>query len=1087
LTSEQASLKAFIDQAVNASLESSGSQPRNTCAIPGRLGSLDIAIPIYNNAALLKNCLQSLLPTLDEEDHVWLVDDASDDPDVAKQIRKFKREWSNTHVLNNPQNLGFVGSSNRAFAATHRDIVLLNSDTEVTDGWLEQMQACLHRNPDAGIVCPLSDHATILSSVPEMPPESRPALFEVMRSTTAGDTLLPTAVGFCMLIRRQLIDHVGTFSQAFAPGYGEENDFSMRAMKSGWDIVAADQACVIHNSGGSFDETRSRRLKSAHHEILNRIWPEYRLLVQSWWRDNPLRIRTEQLADLGASSETVVHVMHRPFHIGGTERVTRSLIANIGDPFHHLLVYPGATVNQWCDFELRTTGHCRELMLNNRWIRPALRIAEHGADVTCPHSERSLARIIKGSGAKIVHFHHMLHWDSLLLPLIARELGCRVVISVHDFWINCANYNQLEHISGQPCRRSHSQDDERCLACLKAHASTSQDNWKNLDKYHSVRHAVIRKVLESVDVILVPSEFIRQRIVDAYPGTNKESVIVQPHGVNLPAKPASKTSRSRIFAYFGGDQSLKGADLVLMMARSLIEDGIKIRIYGRTKGFDPASIPINVELAGFYQPEHFGSNIQDVDLALLPTFYEESFSMVASECWAHGVPVLASNRGALSERVIEGVNGWLVSDMDTKSWTRKARSILQGNTLEKCRQRLLDEPPTSIVHSAGAVAHLYSNLTRKSNHAAPQQVQNIPPPRFMQKLKALRADQCNMAVDQRCLGILRDHWGTPAYRGRFPLQELERSGISKSSHFHVVKESGFRLASSLQKAAARHILVQPFLSDEGLELMDMLHRDPRYLVTLVVDDLWTGLQNDNPAVALMPEDVEGRIRQVTSLSQSVVLTTPELNLRLNLPHDNKHVINNALPGWIWNSLFNESRPEPRNRLRIGWAGAPQHAGDLKFLEKVVEDTKDLADWIFLGMCPGHIKSMCGEFHRMVPFHDYPAKLASLELDLAIAPLADHAFNRCKSHLKVLEYGILGVPVVASELEPYRHCPVPRAKPDDVEEWTHQLRHLLQNHEERRELGHTLRQWVLTNHMTEHKCSEWAAALGIENDVKTKIP
>ncbi len=65
---------------------------------------------------------------------------------------------------------------------------------------------------------------------------------------------------------------------------------------------------------------------------------------------------------------------------------------------------------------------------------------------------------------------------------------------------------------------------------------------------------------------------------------------------------------------------------------------------------------------------------------------------------------------------------------------------------------------------------------------------------------------------------------------------------------------------------------------------------------------------------------------------------------------------------------------------------------------------------------------------------YPAKLASLDLDLALAPLEQHPFNECKSHLKLLEYGVLGYPVIATDIRPYQgDYPVIRVQ-NRVEDW-----------------------------------------------------
>ena len=1080
-----ATIQQFIRDSLNLTLRVAGASPLPSTSVPPRSGPLDIAIPIFNSVDMLRLCLDSLLPTLTDGDQVWLLDDASTELEVPVLMDDFSRQWPATKLLRNAENRGFVATSNRAFAATQRDIVLLNSDTEVAHGWLEYLQSCLLRNPLAGIICPLSDRATILSVLPAGDSNTRIAIAAAAAASTIGDVPLPTAVGFCMLIRRELLNDIGDFSQAFAPGYGEENDLSMRALRAGWHIIACDQACVYHRSGGSFSQQQSSTLQLTHQKALDRLWPEYGPLVQSWWRDNPLRAKAESMVWQGDNREGILHVLHRQYHVGGTERATRTLIEELGENYRHTLLYPGKTAGTWCDYELQPSKLCRELMLNQRWIRPSIEIARYGADLTCQHSEAALARIVLGSKPGIVHFHHMLQWDSLLLPAVARALGCRTVISVHDFWFNCPVYNQLEHHTGQPCGRSHVQDDARCSSCLHGYKSSEQNNDppdQQTGVYTQARHALIQQMLQDTDAVFVPSQFIRNRLLKAYPLVPPEQFRVVLQGVALPDQPASAGRGSRrVLAYFGGDQVLKGAALVLHMARSLPAEAATFRIYGRIKGFDAATLPANVELRGFYSPDNVSQAMEGVDLALLPSHYEESFSMVASECWAHGVPLLGSARGALAERVVPGINGWLVADMAPESWVRALRSVLDGDAIERCRAQLSGYSVTTIEQSAATVHDVYQQLLLMPVPLVEQTAPGDPLARFRKKLGALRSTtrpRARKSTGNACLGILRDHWGTANYRVRFPLEDLAQARACESSHFHVVRQAGFQVAPVLGESGARHVAIQPFLSDEGLKLMEYLHRETGLHITLVVDDLWTALAADNPVRTLMPDDVPGRLSYAASLSQSLVLTTHELQRKLGITHHNTHVINNTLPDWIWGSLHSEPNKHQR-RLRIGWSGAPQHAGDLVFLDQVMKETADLADWVFLGMCPDTLRPLASEFHGIVPFDRYPSALSALGLDLAIAPLAAHEFNRCKSHLKVLEYGILGLPVIACDLEPYRHCPVTFAAADNAEDWVDKIRSLLGSQEARLEQGKALRQWVLDNHMTQHSRTNWRKALGIK--------
>lgn len=87
---------------------------------------------------------------------------------------------------------------------------------------------------------------------------------------------------------------------------------------------------------------------------------------------------------------------------------------------------------------------------------------------------------------------------------------------------------------------------------------------------------------------------------------------------------------------------------------------------------------------------------------------------------------------------------------------------------------------------------------------------------------------------------------------------------------------------------------------------------------------------------------------------------------------------------------------------------------------LIKELEGQVEWVFMGMKPRNV--LC-EFHPGVPFEMYPEKLASLNLDLALVPLEINQFNECKSNLRLLEIGTCGVPIIATDIEPYR-CNLP---------------------------------------------------------------
>lgn len=226
------------------------------------MSTLDIVIPIHNAAAHLAACLRSLyriLPIDAPQARLHLYDDASTEAGVATLLDYATGILGErVRIVRNPQNLGFVGTVNRAFAETRGDVLLLNSDTVITLGAIPRMHARMAADPRVASVTPFSNNAEICS-FPEflknnpVPVDPELEARHVAVLSDAPVVELPTAVGFCMLIRRATLDQIGDFDAAtFGRGYGEENDWCQRALGFGWTHVLCPDAYVVHAGGASF-------------------------------------------------------------------------------------------------------------------------------------------------------------------------------------------------------------------------------------------------------------------------------------------------------------------------------------------------------------------------------------------------------------------------------------------------------------------------------------------------------------------------------------------------------------------------------------------------------------------------------------------------------------------------------------------------------------------------------------------------------------------------------------------------------------------------------------------------------------------
>lgn len=255
---------------------------------------ITVVVPLYGDPESLRRCLRSLVAHVDPStDRVLLVNDSGPEADAIEAVvREQTAGETIVEYVRNPANLGFVGTCNRAaleLDRSDRDVLLLNSDTETTPGFLDELSAVLHAAPDHGIVCARSNNATIASlphrlrdpSSPRTPERTR-AVHETLVAELPRFSESPVAMGFCFLVRRELIARYGLFDEAFAPGYGEENDFCLRMAAAGYRSLIAHRALVFHIGSRSFSRTRRAKLRAAHERLLVERHPFYPAAVQQY-------------------------------------------------------------------------------------------------------------------------------------------------------------------------------------------------------------------------------------------------------------------------------------------------------------------------------------------------------------------------------------------------------------------------------------------------------------------------------------------------------------------------------------------------------------------------------------------------------------------------------------------------------------------------------------------------------------------------------------------------------------------------------------------------------------------------------------
>lgn len=256
--------------------------------------AITVVVPVYGDLPSLLNCITSLIATVDSSrDSVLIVNDCGPNADeLERELLSVVGTNPGFRYERNTHNLGFVGTCNRAaleLDSTGNDILLLNSDTSVRPGWLDELGEVLHEREDHGIVCARSNNATI-ASLPfrlrdphtERSIEYSAALFSELQRRLPRYSYPPVAMGFCFLVRRELVTLHGLFDVAFSPGYGEENDFCLRMGRLGFRSVMAHRVLVEHEGARSFQSARRARLRAKHEKLLVARHPDYTERVRGY-------------------------------------------------------------------------------------------------------------------------------------------------------------------------------------------------------------------------------------------------------------------------------------------------------------------------------------------------------------------------------------------------------------------------------------------------------------------------------------------------------------------------------------------------------------------------------------------------------------------------------------------------------------------------------------------------------------------------------------------------------------------------------------------------------------------------------------
>jgi GT2 family glycosyltransferase/glycosyltransferase involved in cell wall biosynthesis len=604
-------------------------------------GTVDVIVPVYRDLEVTRACVQSLLASrrsLRNKLRIRLTNDASPEPEVAAYLREVAR-YEDIVLVENKINRGFVSTVNDAMRAALAApdcgaVLLLNSDAEVANDWLDRMVGHLS-DPAVGTVTALSNNATICS-YPDIGAFPMPRWDDVATVDAAAadanhgvSVNIPTAVGFCMLIGRECLERTGLFDEeAFGRGYGEENDFCMRAAALGYRHVLATDVFVRHHGEVSFAGDSAQGKKAAA-TIIKARYPNYDDAVAMHCMENPARGHRMRVtfARWRNSGRPVTLIVTHDFG-GGTERQVQRVARELQQDGHVVIMRP-------------SFGHSTLVKLENPAPDDAFEI------IADPIDCEGLVAFIEAIGVTSVQIHHLIGHSPLVRQALAR-MRIPYSFDVHDYFVVCPQINLITADS-RYCEEPPPAGCDACIALRPSHGAADIRNWREAHRWVVVGASHVR----------APSHDTAARI-ERFTGTRPtvkyhEPLIAMPASVQRRATVPSPGDPLRV-VLMGYLSLTKGRRVVFEAIEAVRQTGLPIAFHliGDPLDERPDFGTDVFTYTGPYQERDLDRLIQEAspDMFLFASVAPETYSFTLTEAMLRKRPIMATDIGAFAERLV---------------------------------------------------------------------------------------------------------------------------------------------------------------------------------------------------------------------------------------------------------------------------------------------------------------------------------------------------------------------------------------------------------------------------------------------------
>ena len=1043
---------------------------------------VDVVVPVYRGLAATRRCLESVLADPDRPPgRIIVIDDRSPEPEVSAYLAGLAKQGA-IRLLRNKKNLGFVASVNRGMTeAGDHDVALLNSDTEVPAGWLARLRAQAYARPRVGSVSPLSNNATICS-YPDYEGGPIPdgmtlaGIDAVCRAVNAGRFVpAPTTVGYCMYIRRAALNKAGLFDAGtFGLGYGEENDFCRRSAALGWTHHIACDTYVWHEGNVSFG-ARAGGLAAHAYKLLTARYPTYEALV----------VRHVEEAE------------NAPYRFA----ITMALFRDSGLPTILLLAHElgGGVRRHILDTIKRDRGRVNYLMLEPAPSGAALSVPAltgHPSLILPPERWRDLAAVARSANVSRIHIHHLMGHEIDTRALI-HALNVPFDVTVHDYFALCPQVTLLPWAPGPYCGEPGPEGCDTCIAHRPSHGATDILSWRHRWSWQ----------FREADRVFTPSQDTLDRLSRHGLGMKArvlghETVEAGPWRVRPPSRPGQKLR----VAVLGVLADHKGAHTVASVAMAADPARLEIQLMGHTEDVFPGAARARMRISGAYKEGELPALLERYKPHVIwfPMAWPETYSYTLSAAIEAGLPIVATDIGALPERVAGRPLTWLrPPSMDPAAWLTLFDTVAEtlrafpartspGRTSPgRTSPTLVSPGRTAPLARAASIGKggTRASVTREalSGEAAEKTAPAplapgrlavdaaIPPSQPWKRLKGPRLIDPRDGARRTVIVIpetLADGSLSPCAHIRL-LRPLDHPVAGQGLQTTVVADAEAARRYRADVIATQRHAIPSLAAAEALAAH--ARRTGATLLYDLDDDLLS-LPPDHPdAAELGPKAAV--VERMIRLADIVRVSTPRLAARVRgLARHKVQVTVNALDERIWLPSPRQDRTGtdgtrwdkagPYDPVRILCMGTATHDADFTMILPALEELHrqfgtrarvDLIGFLATAAAPGWIGRVTPPPHATRSYAGFAQWFTRAgPWDIGLAPLADSPFNASKSAIKTLDYAALGLATLASDVASYRGSPADGAGgmlvANTAAAWYEALSRLVRDHALRRRLA-----------------------------------